>query len=170
MIYIETWKRIDSIEGLEEYKNYEVSSLGKIKNCTSNKILKPRVLESGYLLMYLGANGIYKNFYLHRLVALAFLPNPNNFTDVDHIDGNKFNNAIDNLQWLSHEDNVKKSNNKKVLCIELDKIFESTTDASQQLGIDQSNISRCCNGKRKTCGGFHWQYINQEHEDADQLE
>lgn len=166
---MEVWKKVNSIEGFEEYGNYEVSNLGKIRNCISNKILKPRVLKSGYLLVCLSTNGKAKNFYLHRLIALAFLPNPNNFTDVDHINSDKTNNAIDNLQWLSHENNVKKSNNKQVLCIELNRIFESTTEASKQLGLEQCNISRCCNGERKTCGGYHWDFIDDE-EDTDIIE
>jgi hypothetical protein len=157
---MEVWKRIDSIEGFEEYHNYEVSNHGRVRNCTTSRIIKPRVLKSGYLLVGLRLNGVNKDFYLHRLVALAFIPNPNNFADVDHINSDKTNNAIDNLQWLSHESNVKKSNNKQVFCVELNRIFDSAMEAGRQLGLNQSNISRCCNGKRKTCGGFHWRFID----------
>ena len=157
---MEIWKRIDSIEGFEEYHNYEVSNHGRFRNCTTGKILKPRVLKSGYLLVGLRLNGVSKDFYLHRLVALAFIPNPNNLADVDHINSDKTNNAIDNLQWLSHENNVKKSNNKQVLCVELNRIFESAMEAGRQLGLDQSGISRCCTGKRKSYKGYHWRFVD----------
>lgn len=160
VIPIEAWRRIDTIEGLEEHHNYEVSNHGRVRNCTTGKILKPRVLKSGYLLIGLYTNGTQKNFYLHRLVALAFLPNPNNLADVDHINSDKTNNVIDNLQWLSHESNVKKSNNKQVFCVELNRTFESAMEAGRQLGLDQSCISRCCNGKRRTYKGWHWRFVD----------
>ena len=85
--------------------------------------------------------------------------NPDNLDTVDHINGNKENNSIDNLQWLSNADNIRKAQNKKIICIETEKIYNSITEAANELHLHQSHISDCCLGKRKTCGGFHWKYV-----------
>lgn len=95
----ETWKDIPGYEGL-----YKASSLGNIysirrQKCfaTKHNVTYPRVL--------LSKNGARKSFAVHRLIAITFLPNPDNLPQVHHIDGNHFNNAVDNLQWITREDN-----------------------------------------------------------------
>ena len=97
----EIWKDIEGLEGL-----YQVSTKGRVRSLRGKniKILKQSSTTSGYLFIRL----FYKTYYVHRLVANAFIPNPNNLSDVDHIDNNKKNNNISNLQWLSHRDNIIK--------------------------------------------------------------
>ena len=110
----EEWKDIKNYEGL-----YQVSNLGKIKSVNKlvknkgnfkkkikERILKPSKVYNGYLRLTLSKNGIHKNYRVHRLVAEAFIPNLNNYEDINHIDGNKQNNCIDNLEWCSRKQNI----------------------------------------------------------------
>ena len=89
---------------IEEFPNYEISNLGNIKN-SKGQLLKigNRKSNSGYLQVRLSKNGKYYYRYLHRLIAEAFIPNPNNYRTINHIDGNKLNNSIKNLEWASDE-------------------------------------------------------------------
>ena len=99
---MEEWKRV-IIDGIEW--NYEVSSHGRIRNLRG-KIKDQQDNGKGYLFVNLYRNGQQKNFYVHRLVANAFIPNPHNLTDVNHIDENKTNNCVENLEWVSHKNNM----------------------------------------------------------------
>ena len=104
----EIWKEI------EGFNNYQVSTLGRVKRTTwsrnspAGKILKPSKNNCGYLFVNLQKNKKAYRKSIHRLIAEAFIDNPNNLTDVDHIDNNKLNNTVENLQWLSHKDNMNK--------------------------------------------------------------
>ena len=97
----EKWKDIESFE------SYKISNLGKVKNKNTNNILKPIQNPRGYLSAFLYKGGKVHNLKIHRLVAKAFLPNPNNLPQVNHKDGNKSNNSITNLEWCSASDNIK---------------------------------------------------------------
>lgn len=168
----EEWKDISTIEGLEEYKDYQVSNLGRIKSLKKGKeiIRKNGVDKYGYFNISLYANGKHKTFLIHRIVALAFIENTDeNKCEVNHIDENKQNNCVWNLEWVTTSQNInygtrnKRVANvlgKKVFCVELNRIFPSATEVERELSLPQSNISSCCNGKNKTCGGFHWYFIN----------
>lgn len=90
------WRSVAGYEGL-----YEVSNTGLVKGLKSNKVLKPIVLKNGYLQVNLCKNNEPKKFLVHRLVATAFIPNPKNKPTVEHIDGKKTNNHIDNLCWAT---------------------------------------------------------------------
>lgn len=94
------WKRIAG------YENYIVSSNGVIQNVKTNKILKPSFDKKGYLEVWLSLNGKPKKFSVHRLVASAFIPNPENKTQVNHIDGDKSNNNLSNLEWVTNQENI----------------------------------------------------------------
>lgn len=98
----EIWKDVKGYEGW-----YQVSNTGKIKNVQSNKILKCSYTDRNYLRATLCKNGEYKGFKVHRLVAIAFLPKPESSFEVNHKDGNKLNNNVNNLEWVSHEQNMK---------------------------------------------------------------
>ena len=98
----EIWKPIIGYENL-----YQVSNLGKIKSLKRNIILKPSHNRKGYLQIILYKNKNKKVGRIHRLVAEAFIPNENNFTDVNHIDGNKHNNKVENLEWCNRSYNLK---------------------------------------------------------------
>lgn len=166
----EVFKDIEGYDGL-----YMVSNLGRVKslgnsNDRREKILKTRKNNWGYLLVSLYSGGKCKTCKVHRLVASAFVENPNNFKEVNHIDENKTNNHADNLEWCSREYNVNYGNrnerqrdtlSKPVKCLENGIIYPSAKQAQMETGIFQGNISKCCNGKYKTAGGFHWKFVKK---------
>ena len=95
---MEIWKKITNFE------NYEVSNYGNVRNKKTNKYLKKENTK-GYLRISLSKNGKVKRFQIHRLVALNFIENLQNKKCVNHIDGNKFNNCVSNLEWCTHSEN-----------------------------------------------------------------
>ena len=152
-------KDIKGYEGL-----YAITSCGKVWSYKSQKFLKPTKGTCGYLQIVLHKNGERKTCLIHRLVAEAYIPNPENKTDVNHKNEIKTDNYVNNLEWTTHKENMyygtlKVRITKPVYCEELDKYFPSTNEAAHQLGIDQGSISKCCRGNRKTCGGYHWRYV-----------
>lgn len=174
----EIWKTIDG------YPNYMVSNMGNVKNIKTGKMLKPTISTTGYLQIHLWKNNHEKNFKLHRLIALSFIPNPENKPCIDHINTNKMDNRVCNLRWVTHKENnnnpntiekhsgtkccmygkLGKNNNKSIPILqftkngELVKKWDSIMDIERELGIRQPHVSSCCKGKRKTTGGFIWRY------------
>lgn len=163
----EIWKDIKDYEGL-----YEVSNLGNVKSLRTNKILKPNKGSNGYLLVHLYNNGIRsKHILIHRLVAETFIPNPNNYQQVNHKDENIINNSIDNLEWCDSKYNANYGTRNKRVSEARSKpvnqyfsngslfaTYRSITEASINTRINKSNICYCCKGKQKTAGGFIWRY------------
>ena len=164
---MEIWKDIKGYEG-----DYQVSSYGRVKSYKNGKekILKPRLTTRKYLQVHFCKNKIVKNFQVHRLVALAFLPNPQNFPHINHKDENKMNNNLENLEWCdakynnnygNHGKRISESLGKKIDQYTLDgkfvKEWESTMECERN-GYDHSNVAACCRGKRKTYKGFIWSY------------
>lgn len=165
---MEEWKTI------EGYENYEVSTAGQVRNKKTGKILKQWKNNRGYLKVNLCKNGKQKCFSVHRLVAIHFITNPHNLPEVNHINENKEDNSVDNLEWCTRQYNVnygtgkeragktmknKKIHCKKVYCVELDQTFDSIGEAERKTGIRQQNIGACCSGKLKTAGKYHWKYV-----------
>ena len=150
---------IKDYEGL-----YAVTSCGKIYSYKSKKFLKPFDNGKGYLQVILCKDGKQKHYRVHRLVAQTYLPNPDNLPQVNHIDEDKSNNALPNLEWCDAAYNNNYSFAKKVICIETQEIFESVTEAAKAVDVAKGNISKCCSGKRKTCAGYHWRYYDQKEE------
>ena len=152
------WKQI-VVDGVEY--DYEVSDeQGLVRNMRTGRILKARKNEkTGYILAMLYKNGKQKHFLVHRLVAIMWIPNPNNYDSVNHKDHNKENNNADNLEWMSIGDNVRDGRSKKVYCYELDQTFNSMAEAERETGVRQPYISACCQGKQKTAGKYHWKYV-----------
>lgn len=147
---------------------YAVTSCGKIWSYRSNMFLKPFTAR-GYLKVKLYKDKANKSASVHRLVAEAYLPNPDSLPQINHKDENKENNCVDNLEWCDtkyninfgrHNQNVSKSHSKKVCCVELGKEFESAKIAAAHMGVSASNIAKCCKGKYKTTGGYHWKYAS----------
>ena len=172
---MEHWKAIAGYEGL-----YEVSDLGRVKSLWhgKEKILKPRKQNCGYLNVILCKDGHSKTITVHRLVAKAFIANPNNLETVNHKDEVKTNNVADNLEWMSQRDNnnygtrnkraseANTNNPKRSKQVQMfDKqtgellaTFPSTMEANRVTGINQGNIWSCCKGKLKSAGGYIWRY------------
>lgn len=146
-------KDIKGYEGL-----YAITSCGKVWSYRNEKFLVPSY-NRGYQKVCLCKNGDQKTFPIHKLVAEAYIPNPNNYETIDHIDGNKDHNYVGNLQWMTSEDNVRKAKSLKVKCIETNQVFDSMTTAAKEMGLQKSGISRVCLGKQKTTGGYHWEMI-----------
>ena len=151
---MEQWKRI-VVDGVEY--PYEVSTKGNVRNMKTGRILKP-FDSHGYCCVTFRQDGNKKDLRVHRLVATAFIPNPDNLTEVDHIDRNKKNNCVENLRWVSHPVNMDNAG-KRVRCVETGHIYDTVRQASVETGLDIGNIVRVCQGERKTCGRFHWEYV-----------
>ena len=94
------WRKIDG------YENYSISKNGEVRNDKTGRIRKPTLGNHGYYILSLCKNSKRKIFRFHRLLALAFIPNPDNKTCVDHIDGNKTNNKLENLRWCTHQEKI----------------------------------------------------------------
>ena len=172
MILNEEWRDIKGYEGL-----YQVSNLGRVRslNCRGHKgcigILTPRLDGKGYEMVALYKEGKARNIKVHRLVAQAFIPNPNNYPQVNHKDENKTNNDVKNLEWCTNEYNhnygtrnerVGKSLSKKIICITTGEIFNSMREACRKYNISSGSMTECCQGKRKTAGGYKWEYFKEE--------
>lgn len=192
----EIWKDIKGYESL-----YQVSNMGRIKSLerykenhsklqkVEEKIKTINIKNSGYQFVQLYKNNKYKNLMVHRLVAQAFIPNVDNKPQINHIDGNKLNNNVTNLEWCTNSENEKHAWNTGLKqCTE--KLKETTRktnkeykskpinqldlqgnyirtwlnahEASRHLGIDRSTISQCCRGSRrnKTAGGYKWGFTD----------
>lgn len=131
---------------------------------TIGRILSPYKMPNGYIQVQLSKNEKREKRYVHRLVATAFLQNERNLSDVNHIDGNKSNNDVENLEWCSHRNNqlhmVKNRMTRKalpVICIESGITYNSMTDAEKQTGIGRHAIKKACESG-KECKGVHWRY------------
>lgn len=160
---IETWK---PILGYEDY--FEISSSGIVRRLSNNKILKPHKTYKGYLRIALCVNKVSKKYTIHRLVALTFIDNPENKEFVNHIDGNKLNNNVNNLEWSTRNENEIHAfinglkHHKAVIQYDIhgNKIaeFESIKLAAKHVGISHSSISECCNGITKTPKNYIWKF------------
>ena len=160
----EIWKPV-AVKGFES--KYEVSNLGRVKsigtyNTCKRGVLVPIIDTSGYEHVMLFNNGMRKDISVHRLVALTFIPNSNRLRYVNHKDENIRNNNVSNLEWCTNSYNVAYSVGKAVGQYSkegtLIKVFNTIADASRELKIPTTNISKCCKGLRKSAGNFVWKY------------
>lgn len=170
---MEVWKDIPGYEG-----RYQVSNLGNVKslnyrNSKQPKLLKPMEYKIGYAAVNLNR----KWRKVHRLVAEAFVPNPSNKREVNHINGNNLDNRAENLEWVTPSENVqhawnaglqkmteerKEKISKMVVCVETGIEYYGMQDAMNKTNIHRRNINACCLGKRSTAGGYHWRYKEAE--------
>ena len=147
-------KDIKGYEGL-----YAVTSCGKVWSYKYKRFLNPRLQTKGYLQIGLTKNGERKNHLIHRLVAEAYIPNPNNLPQVDHIDNDKTHNYVNNLQWITLRDNCRKSNNKPILQFSLDGEFIREWECAADVGKEvRRSINNCLRGRYKTACGYLWKY------------
>lgn len=165
----EIWRDVVGYEG-----DYQVSNKGRVKSFKKKKetILKPSKGERGYHSHGLIRNRKSKSLRAHRLVAMAFIPNPENKKCINHIDCNKINNNVDNLEWVTHKENMVhayknglyKNANRRRKVIQFDnenniiKEFISIKEASLKTKANKTSISLCCSGIQYTAGGFVWKY------------
>ena len=148
---------------MKDIKNYEglygITSCGKVWSYRNECFLKPRVNHKGYLIVQLYKDGKMKSYRIHRLVAEAYIPNPDNLPQVDHIDNDKTHNYVNNLQWITNRDNVRKGRNKPILQYTLDGEFVREWPCANDVGrAAQTNIWYCLNGRTKSAYGFIWKY------------
>lgn len=176
----EKWKDIEDYENI-----YQVSNKGRVRNKKTNRLLTPS--GKPYLTIKLYKNGKHTAKRVHRLVACAFLENPQKLNVVNHKDENKLNNNADNLEWCTQKQNNRHSfklhperikgmqtaeANKKrtikksravakcdLVSGETIAIYASAREAARQTGFSQGNISNCCRGGYKHAYGYLWKYI-----------
>lgn len=168
---MEEWKDIVGFEGL-----YKVSNMGRVMSFNrprgigrraEGRILKLAHYTNGYLWITLCKDKQHHAFSISRLVAKHFVPNPKGYPEVNHIDEDKENNRADNLEWCDRKYNCNYGHrndpiSSPVVQLTLDgkfvREFCSQQEASRITGIQQSDISRCCTGRRKSSKGYTWRY------------
>lgn len=157
---------------VKEHQNYEVNNLGEIRHKKRQHILKPRANKGGYQYVSFKIDGKAKNFAVHRIVANAFIPNPNGYTEVNHKDYNRMNNCVENLEWVNSSQNKRhaylKEDNKITRGKQVNqydkngnfiKTFDTISLAAQAMNCCVSAISNCCLGRTKTSQGFRWSFV-----------
>lgn len=187
----EEWRDVVGYEGL-----YAVSNLGRVisferdvyvknRNCT--KHIHPKIVgiyvskrykDLGYHVVNLSRNGLKVHSYVHRLVAEAFISNPDNNPCVDHIDRNTLNNTISNLRWVTHIENMNNENTLKqmskstkgilkpsryipIVAIKGDEVLKfSSNNEAKELGFHPSAICRCCKGLQPHHKGYKFMYLS----------
>lgn len=165
---MEEWR---PIEGFGD--RYEVSDKGRVrssyKRAGFNGILNQQQHRNGYMKVDLKYRASKKTIDVHRLVAQAFIPNPKNKTDVNHIDGNKANNVVSNLEWCTRKENMAHCHTilqrggrakRPVKCLETGVIYTSLHEAAAATGACLGPLHCALNGRYRTAGGFHWEYAD----------
>lgn len=181
----EIWKNITDYVGL-----YQVSNKGRVRSCKRYvyrgegsrggeifQLVRPRIMSlhdtaNGYQSVMLHREGKTRRFLVHRLVAKEFLGKPDGRYDINHKDGNKKNNRIENLEWCTRQENIIHASRvlgvmhyhgRAVRCIETGEVFPSIRKAAERYGVADTNLGNSIRGKgQKRCAGYHWEYINNQ--------
>lgn len=175
------WRDIPGYTGYQASSDGQIRSIQRVlqrsdgvKRSYPSKVLLPGVSKDGYLRVYPGKTldgKVPKTAKVHILVARTFIPNPNNLPQVNHKNGNKTDNRVKNLEWVTSEQNIRHAKYKlhrkigapcqRILCVEANEQFPSIREAWRKTGIHWSCIAKVLDHKegRKTAGGYHWERI-----------
>ena len=171
---MEIWRDVVGLEGI-----YKISSKGRVFSIRSNRCLKPKIDKYGYKVVTLCVQGKRCHRTIHRLVAEAFIPNLENKPTVNHINEDKLDNSVENLEWATVAENVnhgsrnermaRTKSRKPVIQLTLDGEFitewAGAKEAGRKTGINRRCISKCCKGERLSAGGYKWMY-KEDYEDG----
>ena len=159
---------------MKENNNYEISNLGKVRTIKTKRIRKTRISNKGYERIGIYINKKLKYFYIHRLVANNFMKNPNNYKEINHINENKLDNRLENLEYCDTKYNcnygtrteriiktkektfktiIQKDKNGNVI-----KKWKNIIEIKNNTNFNKHSIYKCCNGKHKTAYGYKWEY------------
>lgn len=172
---VDTWSKV------QEFPNYSVSKDGKVHNDKRDKMKTPVVNRKGYYFVDLYENGKRSRKLVHRLVGEAYIDNPNNSPQINHKDGNKLNNNVDNLEWVTPSENMqhafrtglakpsmgmlgKKNPNggrkgKPIRIVETGEEFSSILECEKAINGNNRHICDCLSGRQKTHRGYTFEYI-----------
>lgn len=163
----EIWKDVPGYEGV-----YKVSNKGRLYSLKRFKVLKPYTNKCGYKMIMLQRNKVSHYTSIHRLVASAFLPNPNSLPQVNHKDENPSNNNVENLEWCTAKYNINYGNRNRKVSDKALHISQYTKDNKfvaeypsisyivEAFGYNESPLYKCCQGTRKSAYGYIWKYTN----------
>ena len=167
---MEEWADIPGYEGL-----YQITRGGRIRNVTNGNNLLGNVNSHGYVVVSLTKNGRKKDCKVHRLLALTFLPNPNDYDCINHKNGNKLDNRLQNLEWCTKGYNNRHA--REVLGVNTEErpvcqltltgdfvaLWVNEAQAARCLGISPVCIASCCEGRANTAAGFRWDYAGTDY-------
>ena len=160
---------------IKGFPNYEIDSSGIVWSKNTGKPMNPWLANSGYLMVALRSDGVKYRKYIHRLVAEAFIDGDHEGLEINHIDGNKLNNFIENLEWCTHSKNTLHAiknglftpyklppythGTKKVEILETGEVFNSLTECAKHISGNKTGISACLRDRAKSYKGYHFKEV-----------
>ena len=144
-----------------------VSNMGYVVSCKRGEPYPLKVSDNGRGYQMVGAGHRGSPQYVHRLVAETWIPNPNHYKEVNHINGDKDDNRVENLEWTTRGENVRhayrnglnKGRSIPIRVVETGGVFESMAECARRLGVSHAAIWNCLAGRQSTCRGYHFEYI-----------
>lgn len=161
---------------IKGFPNYEVSTQGIVRNKVTGRIVKPSKTRNGYLKVNLYVNGKSSSKLLHRLVAETFIPNTWDKPTVDHIDGDKENNYVENLRWATQYEQCYNREMSVSCCFyaihlrtHKKTLYTSQRECAKELNINQASISLCLSGKKTSAKGYTFRKVDEGHESSAEI-